>query len=940
MADTNCAPEDFEKYGTVLTGRRSLSQLPRAFRRETEVAGILQALLHSDKPAVLLTGPSGAGKTAIVQEVAHRLHQLDWEMLEMTAADFMSGTQYMGEWETRCKKLFELVRRPKEKIVLYLPNFELLGSVGKSSRGDSNLADILIPHLARGELTVLAEMGDDVSRAPAALRRVMEQITINPLSRTETLQLSQEVATSEEAELSLEMAERLLELSEFCGSDAVWPGRGLSLLRRTISGRSGKNPITEAEILQAVSSISGVPTLMLDDRMPLSRQAVVQFFQSRVMGQKEAVEAAVDLTMMIKSGLTDPNKPMSSLLFVGPTGVGKTELARAIAEYCMGDSNRLVRLDMSEFATPDAGLRLLGSTEHPGALTTPVRERPFSIVLLDEFEKANYSVFDLCLQLFDAGRLTDLDNRTVDFRRCVVILTSNLGAQVSTTPAMGFGGSSGVTAIDTKTRQNSERALERAFRPEFLNRLDRIIHFTPLERDTLEAITRRELTRALDRTGIHRRRLNVQFDDEIVPLLLQKGYSPAFGARPLKRTIERMVLVPLARQIATGRLPSDSTVLLGLKGGTIRARVLKLGEVVEEARPVAASTAAPNVPQSPAETIAELSEQAQRITELLEPLDGRKSQLLKQVNAIKGPALSQHRAKFDEIYRLDAIFTRFEKFRQSLAPWLNNPSRGRKTVVAQPTAEEIASLRLQRRLVELLMAEPSEGSTADVVLSIRLLESRGQRLQVVEKLAKMYLAFLRRMGFEVEVVDDQCSEKPRVDQISLLVAGSGARLVLQQEHGLHVLRQTRQDQTQRETAKVEVLALEQGPIGNFADHCQVKTRQLKNLNGRLGKKMTEASLFHTPTQVGLNVVAQIAATEVAGRLSPWLAALVTRQENALAAPADGLADVVVRRYELGPNALVRDAATGLRWGQPDRLFSGWLDRFVLVEPLQAPPHPA
>ncbi len=939
MADTNCAPEDFAKYGTVLTNRRSLSQLPRAFRRETEVAGVLQVLLHSDKPAVLLTGPSGAGKTAIVQEVAHRLHQLDWEMLEMTAADFMSGTQYMGEWETRCKKLFELVRRPKQKIVLYLPNFELLGSVGKSSRGDSNLADILIPHLARGELTVLAEMGDDVSRAPAALRRVMEQITINPLSRTETLQLSQEVATSEEADLTLEMAERLLELSEFCGSDAVWPGRGLSLLRRTISNRSGNKPITEAEILQAVSSISGVPTLMLDDRLPLSRQAVVQFFQSRVMGQKEAVEAAVDLTMMIKSGLTDPNKPMSSLLFVGPTGVGKTELARAIAEYCMGDPNRLVRLDMSEFATPDAGLRLLGSTEHPGALTTPVRERPFSIVLLDEFEKANYSVFDLCLQLFDAGRLTDLDNRAVDFRRCVVILTSNLGAQVTTTPAMGFGGANGVTAIDTKTRQNSERALERAFRPEFLNRLDRIIHFTPLERDTLEAITRRELTRALDRTGIHRRRLNVQFDAEIVPLLLQKGYSPAYGARPLKRTIERMVLVPLARQIATGRLPSDSTVLLGLKGGTVRARVLKLGEVAEESRPVAPPIAAANVVQSPAETIAELSEQAQRMTELLEPMDVRKSQLLKQVNAIQGPALSQNRAEFGEIHRLEAILTRFEKFRQALSPWLNHPSRGRKTVVAQPTAEDIASLRLQRRLLDLLMAEPSEGSMADVVLSIRLLESRGQRLQVVETLAKMYLAFLRRMGFKVDVVDDQCSEKPRVDQISLLIEGAGAHFVLRQEHGLHVLRQTRQDQTQRETAKVEVLALEQGTLDNFADQCQVKTRQLKNLVGRFGKKTSEASLFHTRTQVCLNVVAEIPAKEVAGRLSPWLAALVTRQENALASPADRLTDVVVRRYELGPNALVRDVATGLRWGQPDRLFSGWLDRFVLVEPTAPPTHP-
>jgi hypothetical protein len=194
----------------------------------------------------------------------------------------------------------------------------------------------------------------------------------------------------------------------------------------------------------------------------------------------------------------------------------------------------------------------------------------------------------------------------------------------------------------------------------------------------------------------------------------------------------------------------------------------------------------------------------------------------------------------------------------------------------------------------------------------------------------MYLAFLKRWEFDIKIVDDQVTEKPRTDQISLLVSGPGAAFLLQQEHGVHVMRQTRQDQSQREGAKVEILSLDTTPAEPFVNQCQVKTRTLKNTSGRLSKKLTQASLFHPPTQVALNIVTEVPPDEVAPLLAPWLAAMVHRHQQAVASGTQTATDAVVRRYELGPNALIRDTATGLRWGQPDRLFSGWLDRFVCL----------
>src|SRR6185312_10896294 len=268
----------------------------------------------------------------------------------------------------------------------------------------------------------------------------------------------------------------------------------------------------------------------------------------RVLGQKEAVSAVSDLLALYKTGLNDPDRPAGVLLFVGPTGVGKTELAKATAEFLFGTREKMLRIDVSEYKDFHSFEKLIGDPRQnkTGILTEYVRKNPFCVVLLDEFEKGHANLADLMLQVFDDGRLTDAFGDTVDFRHTIIILTSNVGANLRELgSSIGFSGRGENKDIVRDVR----RSLEHAYRPEFLNRIDKILVFEPLEKGDMRRIAQRELGKIYRREGLLERDLLLEVDEGVIDLLLDRGFDPKYGARPLKRAMEELLVLPLARAV-------------------------------------------------------------------------------------------------------------------------------------------------------------------------------------------------------------------------------------------------------------------------------------------------------------------------------------------------------------------------------------------------------
>ena len=297
--------------------------------------------------------------------------------------------------------------------------------------------------------------------------------------------------------------------------------------------------------------------MLLDDATPLDLEAARNWFAARVIGQDEAVDLVVDLLATVKAGLARPGKPIASLMFIGPTGVGKTELAKALAEFLFGDSRRMTRFDMSEYADPIAVLRLIGGAtgRGEGLLTARVREQPFSVLLLDEFEKADPSFFDLLLQVLGEGRLTDVAGSLADFRNAVVIMTSNLGAESYRRGRSGFVRGR-ATAHDS--RAHFVREVQAMVRPELFNRLDRIVPFAPLDLATAGGIVDRQLGLIARRDGFRSGLVRLSVAPGVPRRLARRGHDPTYGARPLKRAIERELLAPLAERI--NRHASDAAL--------------------------------------------------------------------------------------------------------------------------------------------------------------------------------------------------------------------------------------------------------------------------------------------------------------------------------------------------------------------------------------------
>ena len=546
------------------------------YQRDELVDQVTSLLMSDVRQSVLLVGEAGVGKTAIVQQLPVRQPKLP-PLWSTGGSQLVSGMCGWGMWQEQLQKLLTEIR--KIEGVLHVGSLTELVEAGKIE-DQPGVASLLKPEMQRGKVRVIAECTPDQyqkleSQDPALLRCFL-RIDVNELSPAENIQLLQKAAESlllaRQVELAREGHELRLGLEQgvtealyalckrYCGYSPM-PGIPLRLLRSVIGTLANGEQVTVSRMLQAFSTHTGLPRFLIDDEIPLDYRELQQRLSRRVVGQSEPVELIANMITTLKSRLQRPEKPLASFLFIGPTGVGKTEMGKTLAEILFGDSNRMVRIDMSEYATPWSIGRLTGiSAQDSGTLTGPILDQPFSLILLDEIEKAHPSVFDLLLQVLGEGRLTDTAGRRADFRSSVIIMTSNLGVESFRATGTGFSG----TATEDY-REHFEREVRRYVRPELLGRLDRIIPFRTLSREHVCEIAKRELEKVWMRPGIMYGKWSIQIADEVLNWVAERGYQPQYGARPLRRAIEDHIVVPVSKFLVNNKsndeLNADQRVL-------------------------------------------------------------------------------------------------------------------------------------------------------------------------------------------------------------------------------------------------------------------------------------------------------------------------------------------------------------------------------------------
>lgn len=520
----------------------AVEKLLPAYERTQAVDRMAQLLTGKSPRSVLLVGASGVGKSALFRELVRR--RADFQLSatpfwETSGSRLMAGQTAFGMWQERCGRLVR--EAGKTRAIVHLGNLMELFQVGRHESSPFGMAGFFRLALARGEMLAVAECTPEqltlLERDLPHLLEAFTRLELDAPTREESLSILMQSGHDAGFRGPIETVEMVERLFRRFAAYSAFPGRALRFLLALSREDRQAGPAAAA---RAFARDTGLPDWLLDDSQAFDPAEARDWFSGRVLGQPEAVELVVDRLAALKAGLTRPARPIASFLMIGPTGVGKTETARALAEYLFGDRNRLVRFDMSEFSDPRAVERLVGEE---GLLTARVREHPFSVVLFDELEKAHPDFFDLLLQVLGEARLTDASGRLADFSNSVVLMTSNLGAQEFAR------GSLGLRSQTSSAQEAFTAAVRSALRPELFNRLDRILAFAPLGPETILAIARRELDQVSLRDGLRRRPVGLELAEGAAERLAELGYDPRYGARPLKRALERTLMAPLAHEL-------------------------------------------------------------------------------------------------------------------------------------------------------------------------------------------------------------------------------------------------------------------------------------------------------------------------------------------------------------------------------------------------------
>jgi ATP-dependent Clp protease ATP-binding subunit ClpC len=617
-----------EKYSRDLTQLAREGKLDPVIGRDTEILRVIQILSRRTKNNPVLIGEAGVGKTAIVEGLAQKIASNDVpeilsgkRVVALDLGAMIAGSRFRGEFEERLKSAIEEVQRATGEVILMIDELHTVVGAG-AAQGAMDASNMLKPALARGELqcigaTTLDEYHKYIEK-DAALERRFAPVYVEEPSVDDTIKMLQGLRDRYEAHHKVRFSdEALVAAARFADryvTDRHLPDKAIDLMdesaaklrvalyslpeelkvKKTEIARDYQRAaeikvsrlrlesefkekrdkwetehhldevVDVNDIADVVHQWTGIPVSQMMETESDKLLHMEERLHERIIGQDEAIHAVSDAIRRARSGLKDPSRPIGSFIFIGPSGVGKTELAKALAWFMFDDEDALVRIDMSEYREQHTVSRLFGAPpgyvgyEEGGQLTEAVRRRPYRVLLFDEIEKAHPEVWNALLQILDDGRMTDGQGNVVDFRNTVLIMTSNLGTEY-----VRKGGTLGFlqhteTDEDRENHDKIEKALKGTFRPEFLNRIDEIIMFSPLSLEQMERIVDLQMKEIQDR--MNEFGVNVELTEKARKWLAKTGYDPAFGARPLRRALQKYVESPLSVELLSGKIPSGSSV--------------------------------------------------------------------------------------------------------------------------------------------------------------------------------------------------------------------------------------------------------------------------------------------------------------------------------------------------------------------------------------------
>ena len=565
-----------EEFGYDITKAAKEGKLDPLVGREEEIQRVIQILGRRRKNNPMLVGDPGVGKSAIVEGIALKIANDDIppvlagkRLISLDLGSIVAGTKYRGDFEKRLKNIIKEVAESPD-VILFIDEFHTIVGAGGAS-GSLDAANMLKPALARGDIQCIGATTMDEFRKivekDGALDRRFQKITVEHTDIAQTISILSRLKTNYEKHHNVRYSDEAIEacvrMSERYITDRCLPDKAIDAMDEAGSMVRLKQPkktgrVTAEDVAAVISKMTGIPSGKVAEGEGGKLMKMRQKLQERIIGQDEAVDKVVRAIQRNRAGIKDPGKPIGTFIFFGPTGVGKTQLAKSLAEYLFDSEDNMIRLDMSEYMEKFNVSRLIGAPpgyvghEEGGQLSERVRRKPYCVVLLDEIEKAHPDVFNLLLQVMDEGRLTDSTGRTVSFRNTIVIMTSNVGSRELDEYGSGVGFSTAGKDVRSNRKNVLEKAVRKAFPPEFINRVDEQVFFSSLTRDNIEKIIDIELKELKGRVADAGFSLSIS--NAAKKFVADAGYDPKFGARPLKRAIQKYIEDPVSEQIITDRM--------------------------------------------------------------------------------------------------------------------------------------------------------------------------------------------------------------------------------------------------------------------------------------------------------------------------------------------------------------------------------------------------